>query len=184
LFTFKITAEVVVNQCGKQCKQAQMEAYKQKQVKTHQKITKVVDGDGLFVVDIFGKNETEVRLLGIDAPEIRRCRKLKQDERETHLPGQLLMELGKVSKQFLSSLAPVNTSVTLVLEKQEGVDCYSRTLAYVLLPDGSCLNEVMISSGYAKPYDKYYCERLPVYQQLNAQARANLRGLYRTVVTF
>lgn len=184
LFIFKITAEAIVNQCSRCCKQVQMEAYKQKHIKTHLKVTRVVDGDGLFVVDMFGKNETEVRLLGIDAPELRKCKKLLQDERETHLPGQLLMELGRKSKQYLSTLTPVNTSITLILEEQDRVDCYGRTLAYVLLPDGTCLNEAMIKEGYAKPYGKIYCQYLPVYQQLNAQAKANLKGLYSFVKTF
>lgn len=161
-----------------------MDAYKQKYINTRQKITRVVDGDGLFVTDMFGKNETEVRLLGIDAPEIKRCKKLLQDERETHLPGQLLIELGHASKQFLSSIAPVGTVVTLVFEKQDCVDVYGRALAYVLMVDGCSVNERMIIEGYAKPYDKYYCEELPNYQNLNAQAKANQRGLYTTVSAF
>jgi micrococcal nuclease len=161
-----------------------MEAYKQKYIKTHQKITKVVDGDGLFVVDMFGKNETEIRFLGIDAPEIRRSRKLKQDERETHLPGQLLLELGQASKQHLSAIAPVGAWVTLVMEKRHSFDVYGRTLAYVLLKDGSCLNEMMINEGYAKAYEKYYCQALPKYQFANAIAKTSKRGLYQLVSTF
>lgn len=162
----------------------QIKAYGQAIVRTHLKITKVVDGDGLFVVDMFGKNETEIRFLGIDAPEAVRSKKLKQDERETHLPGQLLLELGQASKQYLSTIAPVGTSVTLVMEKQHSFDFYGRTLAYVLLPDGSCLNELMINEGYAKPYEKYYCEALPEYQISNASAKTNKKGLYNLVTTF
>ena len=107
----------------------QIKAYGQAIIKTHLTITKVVDGDGLFVVNMFGRNETEIRFLGIDAPEVRRSRKLKQDQRETHLPGQLLLELGRVSKQYLSSIAPVGTSITLVMERQHSFDFYGRTLA-------------------------------------------------------
>jgi endonuclease YncB( thermonuclease family) len=33
--------------------------------------SKVVDGDGLYCYNIFNKKETEIRLLGIDAPEIK-----------------------------------------------------------------------------------------------------------------
>ncbi len=35
------------------------------------------------------------------------------------------------------------------MEKQHSYDFYGRTLAYVLLPDGTCLNEIMINEGYA-----------------------------------
>lgn len=161
-----------------------MEAYKQKYIKTNQIITKVVDGDGLCVVDMFGKNETEIRFLGIDAPEVRRSKKLKQDERETHLPGQLLLELGIASKHYLSSIALPGEWVTLVMERQHSYDFYGRTLAYVLLQDGSCLNEMMINNGYAKPYDKYWCTALSDYQIMNSFARNNGRGLYQLVERF
>ncbi len=162
----------------------QITAYAPQIIKTHQKITKVVDGDGLFVVDMFGKNETEIRFLGIDAPEIRKSKKLKQDERETHLPGQLLLQLGQTSKQYLSSIAPVGSSVTLVMERQHSFDLYGRTLAYVLLSDGTCLNQIMIDEGYAKPYDKYWCTALSDYQIMNNFARNNRRGLYNLVAVF
>ncbi len=162
----------------------QISAYKHTLIKTHLHVTKIVDGDGFFVVDMFGRNETEIRFVDIDAPEIKRSRKLKQDERATHLPGQLLLELGQVSKQYLSSIAPVGTSITLVMTKQHNYDFYGRTLAYVLLPDGSCLNEIMITEGYAKPYKKYYCEALTEYQKLNTFARKERRGLYQKVSIF
>ncbi len=52
----------------------QITAYAPQIIKTHQKITKVIDGDGLCVIDMFGKNEIEIRFLGIDAPEIKRSK--------------------------------------------------------------------------------------------------------------
>jgi micrococcal nuclease len=184
LFTFKITIQLIDFKHIKRSKTMQLAAYAPKTIATHQRITKVVDGDGLFVVDMFGSNEIEIRFLGIDAPEIKRSKKLLQDERETHLPGQLLLELGQASKQYLSSIAPVGTSITLLMEKQYSFDFYGRTLAYVLLPDGSCLNEVMISEGYAKPYSKYYCQALPTYQVINFEAKQEKRGLYNAVNSF
>jgi micrococcal nuclease len=162
----------------------QFKAYGQAIIKTHLKITKVVDGDGIFVMNIFNKQEEEIRFLGIDAPEIKRSKKLQQDERETHLPGQFLLSLGQQSKNFLNSIAPVGTSVTIQMEKRNGIDAYGRTLAYVFLADGTCLNELMISEGYAKPYSKYYCEALRDFQIINTFVRNNRRGNYKTVSVF
>ena len=162
----------------------QIRAYGQAIIKTHLKIHKVIDGDGLIVVNMFGKQEEEIRLLGIDAPEIKRCRKLLQDERETHLPGQLLMELGSKSKKFLSELVPVGSHVTLQMERVNGYDVYGRTLAYAFLQEGTCINEVMIKEGYAKPYNRYGCLALADYQQLNIRARAEGKGLYQMVANF
>ncbi len=153
-------------------------------LKSHLKITKVVDGDGLFVQDIFSLVEQEIRFLGIDAPEIKRCRKLDQDERETHLPGQLLMELGRQSWEHLRNLAPIGQSVSIVTEEKDPLDPYGRTLAYVFLSDGTCLNEKMIEDGFAKPYDRFFCSKLTNYQILSNQARMASRGLFSRVNNF
>jgi micrococcal nuclease len=96
----------------------QFSAYAPSIIKTHQTVTRIVDGDGLFVVDMFGKNETEIRLLGIDAPELKRCRKLLQDERETHLLGQFLIQLGIASKQHLKSIVNAGDAVSLISNKK------------------------------------------------------------------
>jgi len=153
-------------------------------LKTHLKVAKVVDGDGIIVTNLFNKQEEEIRLLGIDAPELRRCRKLNQDERETYVAGQLLMELGRMSQKFLSKLAPPETNVTIVMEKENQTDSYGRTLAYVYLPDGSCINELMISNGYARTFDLIFCNELNKYQTLNSIARNKKLGLYSIVERF
>lgn len=153
-------------------------------LKTHLKITKVVDGDGIFVQDIFTREEEEIRFLGIDAPEIKRCRKLDQDERETHLPGQLLIELGNLSWHHLRNLAPIGESVSILTEGKDPLDPYRRTLGYVFLSDQTCLNERMIVDGFAKPYNRYFCKALPEYQQLNIFAKLNRKGLYERVPEF
>ncbi|MDB5250349.1 MAG: hypothetical protein JWQ40_4743, partial [Segetibacter sp.] len=72
----------------------------------------------------------------------------------------------------------------LLMEKQHSYDVYGRTLAYALLPDGSCLNEQMIIKGYAKAYSKYYCNQLPHYQMKNFEAKQEKRGLYSAVNSF
>ena len=79
----------------------QTSANKQTRIRTHYEVVKVLDGDGLIVKNIFTNDEEEVRLLGIDAPEIKLCRKLKQDEREVNISGTYLIELGYKSMKFL-----------------------------------------------------------------------------------
>ncbi len=49
------------------------------------KIKKFVDGDGIILEDFISKKEFEVRFLGIDAPEINYCNKIKKDEKELQL---------------------------------------------------------------------------------------------------
>ncbi len=153
-------------------------------IKSHLFLSRVVDGDGAFLNDLDNKSEHEIRFLGIDAPEIKSCRKLFQDERETHIAGALLMMLGRLSFNFLKELVLPRTLLNIELEKGNEVDPYGRTLAYVYLPDGRCLNEIMIAEGYAKPYSRYYCSELTNYQILNIKAKNERKGLYGIVDNF
>jgi endonuclease YncB( thermonuclease family) len=73
---------------------------------------------------------------------------------------------------------------TLVQEQNNLVDKYGRHLGYLILSDGRVLNEIMIKEGYAKPYNEVFCEKLPMYQELNLQAKINRKGLYFQVDKF
>ena len=65
------------------------------------KIKRFIDGDGIIVENIFDKKEIEIRFLGIDAPEINYCNKIKKDEKELHIPAAFLIKLGFLSLKFL-----------------------------------------------------------------------------------
>ncbi len=161
-----------------------MNVIEQKIVKNQLLLIRVVDGDGLILKNMSDNSEVEIRFLGIDAPEIKKCRKLDQDERETHLVGQLLMMLGRMSLNFLIELIPPGTKLSIELEQKEQNDIYGRTLAYVYLPNGRCINEIMIDEGYAKPYSRFYCSKLTNYQILNMKAKNEKRGLHGIVESF
>jgi micrococcal nuclease len=76
------------------------------------------------------------------------------------------------------------TSITIELEKSDHIDLYGRTLAYVYLPDGRCLNEIMIAEAYAKPFSRYSCRELANYQYLNMVTKNEKMGLYGIVENF
>jgi len=153
-------------------------------IKTNYEIVKVVDGDGIIAKNIISNKEEAIRFYGIDAPELTPCKKLKQDEREAHLSGRFLMELALHSYQFLIRKAKIGINITLIQEVGNETDPYGRTLAYVVLPNGNTLNEIMVKNGYAKPYDKLYCSELPKYQELNLRAKTRKKGLYLLVDRF
>ena len=152
--------------------------------KNNLKITKFVDGDGIILKDFISKEEIEVRFLGIDAPEINYCDKIKKDEKELQLPAALLIKLGFLSFNFLKDQVNLGDLCTLVQEQNNLVDKYGRHLGYLILSDGRVLNEIMIKEGYAKPYNEVFCEKLPMYQELNLQAKINRKGLYFQVDKF
>ena len=139
---------------------------------------------GIILEDIISKKEFEVRFLGIDAPEINYCNKIKQDEKELQVPAALLIKLGYLSFNFLKDQVNLGDYCTLVQEQNNLVDKYGRHLGYLILNDGRVLNEIMIKEGYAKPYNDVFCEMLPLYQEWNLQAKNSLKGLYSLVNRF
>ena len=148
------------------------------------KIIKFVDGDGIILEDIISKKEFEVRFLGIDAPEINYCKKIKQDEKELQVPAALLIKLGYLSLNFLKDQVNLGDFCTLVQEQNNLVDKYGRHLGYLILNDGRVLNEIMIKEGYAKPYSEVFCEMLPMYQEWNLLAKNSKKGLYSQIDKF
>jgi micrococcal nuclease len=148
------------------------------------RIKKFVDGDGIIAEDFLTKREFEIRLYGIDAPEMNYCNKIKKDEKELHLPAALLIKLGCKSFEFLKSNLEIGDTCTLIQEENNLLDKYGRTLGYLILPNGKELNEIMIKEGYAKPYNDVFCEMLPMYQEWNLQAKSSLKGLYSIVNKF
>ncbi|MFA9189169.1 thermonuclease family protein [Flavobacterium magnesitis] len=148
------------------------------------KVKRFVDGDGLIAEDFYSKKEFEIRLYGIDAPEINYCSKIKKDEKELHIPAALLIKLGFMSLEFLKTNLKIGDSCTLIQEENNLLDRYGRTLGYLILNDGSTLNEIMIKKGFAKPYNDVFCEMLPKYQKWNLQAKSKKRGLYSIINKF
>lgn len=148
------------------------------------RVLSVVDGDGFIGAHFISNEVVEFRLLGIDAPEIKVCKKLKQDEKELHLPGSLLMELGNISAAFLRSTIAVDSLVHIKQESRNTADKYGRKLCYAYRQDGSCINELLVAEGYAKPYSNVYCNELPKYQLLNTFALQTSKGLYSIVEKF
>lgn len=114
------------------------------------KVIKISDGDTITVLS--GKEQTKVRLYGIDAPE------KKQD-------------YGQRSKQFLASLI----AGQVVEVEPKGKDRYKRTLG-IIYYKGQDINAQMVLNGYAWAYVKY--SRMYVDQE--KLARENKRGLWQS----
>ena len=81
------------------------------------KIKKFVDGDGIIAEDFITKREFEIRLYGIDAPEMSYCNKIKRDEKELQMPAALLIKLGYLSFNFLKNQVDLGEVCTLVQEE-------------------------------------------------------------------
>lgn len=153
-------------------------------VETHWQIEEVLDGDSIIISHRFSKIQKEIRLYGLDAPEIKINRKMKEDEEKSHLPAQILLQFGLQSLHFVLSVAPPKTAVTIITEQENYFDYWNRQLGYVFLPSGECLNELLLQNGYAKATNQYYCGKLAEYQTMNRQAQLNGVGIYSVVKIF
>lgn len=96
-------------------------------------VVSVADGDTI-TVSVDGVDE-RIRLIGIDAPELR--------------PAECF---GRESATRATELA-TGTSVALIADDtQDDRDRYGRMLRYVELPGGTILNGVLVRDGYAREY--------------------------------
>ncbi len=64
-----------------------------------------------------------------------------------------------------------------------GPDSISRKRGTLGLPI-NCEVQIMLENGFVKPYEKYYCSKLPVYQAISLKAKRKKKGLFKEVVAF
>ena len=153
-------------------------------VETHWQIEEVLDGDSIIICNRFTQMKKEIRLYGLDAPEVKLNRKMKEDEEKSSLPAELLLQFGLQSLHFVLSVAPPKTAVTIITEQENYFDYWNRQLGYVILPGGECLNDLLLINGYAKATDKFYCSRLAEFQTMNREAQLNNVGIYSYINNF
>ena len=153
-------------------------------VETHWQIEEVLDGDSIIICNRFTHLKKEIRLYGLDAPEVKIKRKMKEDEQKSSLPAELLLQFGLQSLHFVLSVAPPKTAVTIITEQDNFYDYWNRQLGYVILPNGECLNDLLLINGYAKAMHQYFCSKLAHYQILNREAQLNELGIYSQVKRF
>ncbi|MCX8160367.1 MAG: thermonuclease family protein [Candidatus Saccharicenans sp.] len=120
---------------------------------------RIIDGDSLELEGV-----GEVRLIGVDTPEL-------------YHPLKPVQYYARESSEFVRTT--LGRSLVRLEYDQEKVDKYGRTLAYVFLPDGRCLNEEIIKNGYGFALLRFQFKHLVRYRQLEAQAREKGLGLWR-----
>ena len=132
-------------------------------------VVNVIDGD-TFDIDIPDglDTHTRIRLLGIDTPE-------------TSGQQSGVMYFGPEATEFTKKLA-FGKVITVYLDSPNPTrGKYGRLLAYVKLPDGSILNEVLLTEGYAYADSRFSHSFYNKYRQLQSLARSNKKGLWQNI---
>jgi len=131
-------------------------------------VINVVDGDTIDIDISDGTKEfTRIRLWGIDTPE-------------TKNPKTGIMYFGPEASQFTKDKT-LNKNVRLFLNPEKTRGHFGRLLAYVQLPDGKFLNEILISKGYAYADLRFKHDFYNKYANLEAAARNNKVGLWENI---
>jgi endonuclease YncB( thermonuclease family) len=126
-------------------------------------ISHFVDGDTI-TVDMDGHDET-IRFIGIDTPE-------------THKPNTPVQCYGPEAAAYTKATIG-NNRVRL---QADGLDTnrdrYGRLLRYVYLPDGTLLEDKLVSEGYAFAYTQFPFEKKQQFVDEQSQAKAAGKGLW------
>src|SRR5258705_12191285 len=127
-------------------------------------VVTVHDGDTIMV-RIDGHNE-KVRLVGIGSPEL-------QDERPEY------RDVADAARNYARSRLGGET-VTLEAEPRQGDrDSYGRLLRYVILDDGTNVNEDLVRKGYAHVYDKFNFTLKPRFKAAETEAKREKLGVWK-----
>jgi micrococcal nuclease len=127
-------------------------------------VVAVHDGDAI-TVRIDGHTE-KVRSVGIDSPEL-------DDERQAY------RDAAYAARDYARSRLG-GEMVTLEPEPHQGDrDAYGRLLRYVILRDGTNVNEEFVRRGYAHVYDKFQFTLKPLFKSAEAEAKREKLGVWK-----
>jgi len=127
------------------------------------RVSSVHDADTITVR--LSSGVEKVRLVGIDSPEL-------DDERPAY------RTFGFAARDYARSRVD-GATVTLEQDsKQADRDKFGRLLRYVILGDGTNLNEELVRKGYAKVYDRFSFDLKSDFKKAEAEARRESRGVW------
>jgi len=127
------------------------------------RVTRVIDGDTVVLSD-----NRIVRLIGVDTPETHDSPKLQKDCKRAGLTPQAIKTLGEKAKAFTTGLC-LGKLVYLEYDKNMH-GRYGRTLAYLYLTDGTCINEEIIRNGFGIAFMRYAFKYKVKYKYLQQEA--------------
>lgn len=121
-----------------------------------------VDGDTV-IVDMGGVDET-IRFIGVDTPE-------------THKPNTPVQCYGPLAAAYTKQRIG-SGRIRLVSDRlTTNRDRYNRLLRYVVLDDGTYLNQELVAKGYGFAYSFPFAQ-LRTYADTMERARQNHQGLW------
>lgn len=132
------------------------------------RVTEVFDGD-TFAVDMNNRTE-KIRLIGVDTPE-------------THKPGAPVQCFGPEASDFTKKLLTGNQVRLEADPTGSNRDRYDRLLRYAFTPDGTLLNQHLITEGYGFAYLSFQFQKQAEFAASQASAQDTKKGLWAACTT-
>lgn len=141
-------------------------------------VIEVTDGDTLTVAFDDGST-TEVRLLGVDTPEVHVENDPAEFEGipETESGSDWLRDWGHKASEFARTELKGDEVRLTVDETADRRDRYDRLLAYVHTSDGDLFNRALLEQGYARLYESEFTKR-SAFETAEADAQSGDVGLW------
>lgn len=127
------------------------------------RVVSVHDGDTITVR--LSSGPEKVRLVGIDAPEL-------DDERSAY------RAVGYAARDYARARVG---GITVTLEsdsRQPDRDRYARLLRYVILGDGTNLNEELVRTGHARVFDRFKFDLKARFKAAESEAKRERLGVW------
>jgi len=121
------------------------------------------DGDTI-VVDMQGRKE-QIRFIGVDTPETKDPRK----------PVQCYGKEASIFTKQIIGEQPVRLEAD---PKSSNRDRYDRLLRYVYLPNGTLLNQLLVSEGYGFAITGFPFTKMEEFINAQEHAKSNQKGLW------
>jgi micrococcal nuclease len=138
-------------------------------------VKRVSDGDTMTVTDTSGKN-ISVRFACIDAPEVPHT---TQERKSRKLVDKTQFKWGEKAQQRVQQL--VKQGGDRVKLTVTDTDKYGRQISEVRLPDGTFIQEVLVTDGLAQVYRPYLknCPSASIVEAAEADAKKRRVGVWR-----
>jgi len=146
-------------------------------------IKRVVDAD-TFILN----NGEKIRLIGVDSPEKHDSEKLTKQSLRNKISPESIKKLGKIASNFaIKTLSGKQVEIEFdeINIKNNHKDPYNRLLVYLyfkpdkLKPQKRILfNRLLIESGMAKVFRKFYFQYIYEFKRLEKEAKNNKTGFW------
>ncbi|RLB11319.1 MAG: hypothetical protein DRG27_01415 [Deltaproteobacteria bacterium] len=138
------------------------------------KLIKFSDADSMWI--LMDGRKIKFIVVGIDAPEEFKSRKLRMDSKRCHIAQKHIRRLGRRATSYAKSILPEGSVIKISIYRQEKTKVYGS----IYMPDGSLYAEKLIKEGYAcvsqEGLDDKTIERLKTSL---SEAKKKKKGLWK-----